>query len=389
MPKSRLLAVAVLGLLLTTPPVRSDAPPEFRELEPGLDYAQVVKDRGPLAAHVLRVRRDRRGWEWTTAHGEGRILGLSPLTKIVRTTAGWLGARPVAAINGDWFEIAPGNYQGDPRGLQVIEGEVVSAPAPHTCFWVDAGGRLEMGIVESRFRVVWPAGAAETPLGLNEYRPDDKAVLYTPALGHHPSDAGVPIESTRTVDGREFSLEPAEEGAWIPFRVGRAYRARVATVRETGNSPLRRRSVILSLGPGLTGRVPGVKVGDTLTLRLETSPDLSGARNALGGGVRLVRAGKVEPLEGDVRGREPRSMLGWNRDRTFLAVVDGRQPKLSAGMTYRELAAFAAELGCDEAMALDGGGSATLWGDGRILNSPCDGEPRSVANALILIERKK
>ena len=33
----------------------------------------------------------------------------------------------LAAINGDFFVIQPGPYQGDPRGIQIAEGELVSA----------------------------------------------------------------------------------------------------------------------------------------------------------------------------------------------------------------------------------------------------------------------
>jgi hypothetical protein len=395
--KFRSIPVALLALLAATLLVQRDAfqeirapesSLEFRALEPGLDYAQLRKRDGPLSVHVLRIDRTRRGWEWTTALAEGRVYGLSPVTKMVRMTANWLAARPVAAINGDWFEIAPGNYQGDPRGVQIVEGELVSAPAPHTCFWVDAKGKLQMGVVESRLRVAWPDGKTETAIGLNEHRPEDGAVLYTPALGHHPSDLRPANQSTRTVDGREFILERDGDQPWLPFQAGKTYPARVARVRETGNAPLGPRSVILSLGPKLLDRLPQVQVGDLVTLKLNTAPDLVGARSAIGGGPHLVRESKEQTLDQVARDRHPRSLLGWNWAHVFLAVVDGRQPQLSVGMTYRELAALAAQLGCTEAMALDGGGSSTLWADGRVLNSPSDGEPRGVANALILVERK-
>src|SRR5262249_23287447 len=155
------------------------------------------------------------------------------------------------------FEIAPGNYQGDPRGLQITRGEVVSAPAAHTCFWVDGKGELRLGELRSRFRVRWPDGKNETPFGLNEHRADDAAVLYTPSLGHPVTYPRPANQSTRTVDGRELLLEV--EGAWLPFGVGCTYSARVTKVRETGNAPLGPRSVILSLGPKLLERVPAVK----------------------------------------------------------------------------------------------------------------------------------
>jgi exopolysaccharide biosynthesis protein len=56
-------------------------------------------------------------------------------------------------------------------------------------------------------------------------------------------------------------------------------------------------------------------------------------------------------------------------------------------MTLNELSAFMVELGCVGAMNLDGGGSATLWYDGRVRNRPCDGNERQIANTLIV--RKK
>ncbi|MHC4885277.1 MAG: phosphodiester glycosidase family protein, partial [Planctomycetota bacterium] len=36
-----------------------------------------------------------------------------------------------------------------------------------------------------------------------------------------------------------------------------------------------------------------------------------------------------------------------------------------------------------------GGGSSTLWHNGRVVNSPSDGTPRPVGNALVLLSREK
>jgi exopolysaccharide biosynthesis protein len=66
--------------------------------------------------------------------------------------------------------------------------------------------------------------------------------------------------------------------------------------------------------------------------------------------------------------------------------VDGRQ-RGSIGMTLEELASYLIKLGCDEAMNLDGGGSATLWCQGQLRNQPCDGRERPVANSLVVLRR--
>jgi exopolysaccharide biosynthesis protein len=73
-----------------------------------------------------------------------------------------------------------------------------------------------------------------------------------------------------------------------------------------------------------------------------------------------------------------------------LIIVDGKQPFYSEGVTLRELAAIAIDLGANTALNLDGGGSTTLViADGletKILNSPIHNKipmnERPVANHL-------
>jgi exopolysaccharide biosynthesis protein len=86
--------------------------------------------------------------------------------------------------------------------------------------------------------------------------------------------------------------------------------------------------------------------------------------------------------------RAPRSAIGLTGTRVWVVAVDGRQPDLAAGMSHHELAGLMLRLGCTDALNLDGGGSTTLWYQGHVVNSPSDGYPRPVGNALILLERQ-
>lgn len=101
------------------------------------------------------------------------------------------------------------------------------------------------------------------------------------------------------------------------------------------------------------------------------------ARWAVAGFGGLLEAGKVLPGPSDVR--HPRTALGLDREarKLILAVVDGRQPGYSEGMSERELAELMLELGCHNALNLDGGGSASMivrepGGKPRIVNRPSD-----------------
>ena len=66
--------------------------------------------------------------------------------------------------------------------------------------------------------------------------------------------------------------------------------------------------------------------------------------------------------------------------------VDGRQSDLSAGMSFAELRSLMRQLGCRQALNLDGGGSTTFWLDGRVVNSPSDKRERGLGNALLIVE---
>ena len=112
--------------------------------------------------------------------------------------------------------------------------------------------------------------------------------------------------------------------------------------------------------------------------------------NAIAGNVRLIENGKVLSKGGDPT--YPQTAVGHTADhRLILLVSDGRQPGFSEGMTYEEVAGVLKEFGAVDAIAFDGGGSATMVmadgrdGEPRVLNRPSDGKERAVGNNLGVI----
>lgn len=80
----------------------------------------------------------------------------------------------------------------------------------------------------------------------------------------------------------------------------------------------------------------------------------------------------------------PRTALGLSEDRKRLivVVVDGRQAGYSLGVSVTELRDILWETGARSwALSLNGGGSSTLWFNGKVMNRPCYGE-RPVINSL-------
>jgi hypothetical protein len=299
--------------------------------------------------------------------------------------------RALAAINGDFYQTENSPYAGDPRGLMIVRGELLSAPTDNACFWLGTNAQPFIGNVTSRFSVTWPDGS-RTPIGLNEERRSDTAVLYTPSLGR----------STMTRGGRELVLESSGDGAWLPLAAGKMYQARVREVRETNNTLLAKDVLVLSLGPRLLPKLPAVKSGDVVRISTATLPDLVNVQTAIGCGPKLVHDGKATPPEKPepfprnapyslqaMFERHPRSAIGFNRTHIFLMEVDGRQPGLSLGMTLEELADYLVRLGCTEAMNLDGGASSQMIVGGRVVNSPSAGRERNTATGIIVVQKAR
>lgn len=82
--------------------------------------------------------------------------------------------------------------------------------------------------------------------------------------------------------------------------------------------------------------------------------------------------------------RHPRTAIGYslNPYRAWLVTVDGRQPGFSVGMTHMELGQLMADLGIEQSISLDGGGSTTAWVKGEgVVNSISDSSEREVVSA--------
>ncbi len=338
-----------------------------------LRYTNEVNEEIPLSIHVVKIQRGSPDWRLCATLGSGDQIGMGVVSDQIKALPRDLG-QPLAAVNGDFYEKNE-KHDGRPRDLQIRLGELITSPSGHCCFWLTPDGQPHMTNIVSHFRVVWSDGK-ETPIGLNGLRDDNAAMLYTAAYG----------ASTRTTGGTELILERAGPGPWLPLKPGLTCAARIRETRSSGDTPLSRDTMVLSLGPDCAPP-PELRTGALVKIILETTPDLTGVDVAIGGGPTLVENGKAMEWNGFFKLRHPRTAIGWNDDSLFLVVVDGRQGDLSIGMTFPELAAYLVKLGCKEAMNFDGGGSTTLWAFGMVKNSPSEGEERPAPNALVVLKK--
>jgi len=366
-----LLMGALLFTALASPEVPG-ATTQTNRSNRGYQYIHDSDPEVPWSIHIVRVRRNHPNLRFETTLGQTNSFGMALISDQARWTVSE-SAQPVAAINGDFYTNEDA-YPARPRDLQIRNGEMLTDPDGHACFWMDPDGQPHRASVTSRLRFIWHDGT-EVEMGLNERRSTDTAVLFTPAVG----------TSTRTRGGTELILEPSPDSPALPLKPGQRYSTLIREVRTGGNTPTRASQLVLSLGPRLASRLAKASPGLSVTVFTETTPNLAGVQTALGGGPTLVANGVAMKWSG-INLRHPRSAIGWSDEFVFLVEVDGRQGNLSVGMSFPELAGYMLKLGCTEAMNLDGGGSATLWVLGNVINSPSEGRERPAANALVLTE---
>ncbi|HLH57305.1 MAG TPA: phosphodiester glycosidase family protein [Verrucomicrobiae bacterium] len=375
------IKVAGLALLCALSSPAIDLPVDAT----GLGYTNFRVADIPWSIHVVEVPRTNNLYEIHSVHAGKAAVGLDTLSEQVALVESPT-SQAVAAINGDFYQ-RDRAFAGAPRGLQIIDGELIHGPGSDTSFWIDAQGEAHASNVQSLFHITWPDGTS-TPFSLNSERYPNRIELYTPAMGR----------STRAYAGRELILERAEGSPWLPLRIGKTYVTTVKEVRERGDSPLPANSLVLSIGPGALRGVPDVTNGAVLRIFTTSDPALHGVKTAMGGGPVIVHNGRLQKPPGgsdenyehsSMFERHPRAAIGWNQNAFFLVEVDGRQRSLSVGMTLQELGRFMVSLGCQEAMNFDGGGSATLWFRGEVRNSPCERAEREIANCLVITKEKR
>ena len=99
-----------------------------------------------------------------------------------------------------------------------------------------------------------------------------------------------------------------------------------------------------------------------------------GARDIFSFGPGLIIDGQISVREGEEVDRaqvtNPRTAIGVLSPLHYIFVVSDGRTDESVGLSLLELAQLMQDLGCTLAYNLDGGGSSTIWFNGKVLNRP-------------------
>jgi hypothetical protein len=117
-------------------------------------------------------------------------------------------------------------------------------------------------------------------------------------------------------------------------------------------------------------------------------------RTAVGGGPVLIQNGEIKITNNEeikfvgkaIHDKHPRTAIGYTADsKLIILVVEGRNPGRAEGADLVQLATILKDIGCVEAMNLDGGGSSCMLINGKETIKVSDKEGQRPVPAVLLV----
>jgi hypothetical protein len=294
------------------------------------------------------------------------------------------GKHVITGLNGDFFNM----NNGVAIGMTIKDGILRTSEStanPAIGFYAD--GTAIIGRADLNIRLDAPKlGSGIGRIHLNKLvTPASGLMLYSTDFGNdNTNKATIPTYNILlNVNSGEMKMNGTVEAT-----VGSVVEATGATTIPEGNLLL-----TIAMGtdyPGTLTKVMTLLPGDSVTLSFGANGAWDNVVHAVGGGEKLITGGvNVAPTTTEIN---PRTAIGIKPDGSLVFyTVDGRLSGYSKGATLTQIANRLLELGCVEALNMDGGGSTAIHsiypGDSTIttVNSPSQGTLRNCANYILLV----
>lgn len=346
---------------------------DYKPVRNGIEYAELTRDidKTPVKMNLLRL--DLKKVRLDVVHALDAAIGLEKTSSIaVRHGA-------IAAINAGFFRIDKSIYEGDDVSTLMIDGKLLSENSNNRINLFIENEKSATNISIDRFKQFLSLTARNLSLplsGINRERKPDELIVYTPEF--HTTTLTDP-------NGVEIIVVSGKITQILP---------------EKGSSRIPGGGFVLSATGKMREQIKSLKIGDKISIgAMEYSPKNYGMKeieDVVSGVPQLIKNGVIDitwqeekSSKSFVETKHPRTAVAKLKDGKFLMVtIDGRSES-SGGIGLQNLAEILLEMGATDAMNLDGGGSTTMFLDGKIVNHPSDKEgERKVGDALLVFPRK-
>ncbi|MFE7119634.1 phosphodiester glycosidase family protein [Streptomyces sp. NPDC057654] len=367
-------------------------------LAPGVGYQEfsLPASHGPAYGHLLTVdlREPRVSVDLLYP---GAVAARAPVSRLAD------GRAAVGAVNGDFFNITEAQHPGvEPTGAPV--GPAVAGGLPLKAAVPDGqrfGPAMPPGVTaeavlgvgadrRARLDRLTLEGVVLTSRGAVRLRGFNQYALPVGGVGAFTSRWGAASRVRATCGTDTDRAAPCSARTYeVTVRRGRV----VSAAEKPGGGPVAKGSVVLVGREAGARELRRLRVGDRVRvaerLRSEGRAPL---RFALGGFPVLRDDEPLDGLDTVTAAVRTSAGIGDRGRRLYLLALDGAA-EYRSGLTVGELASVMRELGADDAVNLDGGGSTTLVTRGagedgsRVRNHPSGGAERPVPNGIGVFTR--
>lgn len=285
------------------------------------------------------------------------VLASATLSRKASITAMARRNNSLVAVNGAFF--LP--QTGCPLGTMMVDKKLYTGPVFN---------RVAMGIFDDGFKMDRVKLNANLKCGWHNIKIDN---INQPRMS-------VAYTLCYTPDWGTMAPVTPKNGLQVVVSDGKV----ISITKQRSPIPL---NGFVLVGPA-TNLLP-LKINDKVELDVKTLPAWENVNHIISGGPYLVKDGQVYVDIQDqkllaIGGRNPRTAIGYTKDNRFIMITaDGREGS-SIGMTLKELAYYMQQLGCVNAMNLDGGGSTVMYVKGAIANKPPVQGGIALSNALTI-----
>ncbi len=370
----RVFQIVLLALSLCT----INFAQEFKTVRDGIEYAEIEKviDDAPVKMNLLRL--DLTKVRLDVVHATDAAIG----TETTSSMAMRHGA--FAAINGGFFRLDKSIFAGDAAGILMIDNSLYSESQNGRIALMisNNSGQTKVAIERANISDFFTVKKQDFDVGTNRERKENDLVVFQ----------------------NNFYPTTLTDNSGIEFVIRNGIVKQIFDGKGSNRIPADG-YIISASGQKRTQLLALLKVGTKIKFRgkhsspTEFMPSSAYAlsEDITNGVPQLIKNGKIEitweeekSSKSFVETKHPRTAVAKLKDGKFLMVtVDGRS-EASGGIGLEDLAKILLDLGATDAMNLDGGGSSTMFLDGKVVNHPSDKEgERKIGDAILVFPRAK
>lgn len=377
------LSLCVLSVLCVETPSQ-----DYKPVHDGVEYAELTREISGKQVKMNLLRLDLKKVRLDVHHAMDMAIGTEK-TSSIATRHG-----AVAAINAGFFRLDKSDWAGESTGVLKVDGTLLSESLNNRVAVgftnTDRKTIVDIGPISAAYYYVHDySDVGEAVDGVNREPKPNEIILYTSGM----------VSPVTTVAHREIIVKNCQKECVATIEVeslgGNAAPSNGCVLVFQGEQPdpfefFRRRGVDPTKVFVRLAFTQYAMYQDNRRLPFMNSEDI------VAGVPQLIKNSKIDitweqekASKSFVETRHPRTAVAKLKDGKFLMVtVDGRSEE-SAGIDLYDLAKLLLEFGVTDAMNLDGGGSTTMFLDGKVVNKPSDptGE-RKVGDAILVTLRK-